>query len=364
MVFCCLLPWAWYRMNGLFRLTPMHQILTMFAVTTVFPVLLTGCAEDRTLVFDDLFREESRIALDSSDEFLIGLLPRIGTVTPDGDIIILDITPRVGIYDHAGAGKGTIGGPGDGPGEYRNPISVASQNGDLYLYDSMLSRISRYDDSYRFASSMPVSELLDEIDFSEEGRLYGYWSTHPSELVCELDDEGQLLRRFASQSENHNEAARSAGGGVVIWGGFLYTISPYEYTLSKYTLDGVLVDSVQGRSVHYVPPPEQYDPRILNDIPRLNEYHDQWSHILQILRIGDRGLAVVFATPGYTGAYLALYDLELNPIAEDIPLPDYTRAPGALFSRGDRLYMLVEPSDDQANPSVAVYTLRRSLDDL
>ena len=336
----------------------------MSAATAVFPVLLTGCAEGRTLVFDDIFREESRIALDSSDEFLIGPLPRIGTVTPDGDIIILDVTPRVGIYERTGAGKGRIGGPGDGPGEYRYPVSIASYNDDLYLYDRTLSRMSRYDSTFRFVSSMPVSEHLDEIHYSDDGRLYGYWSTHPTELICELDDEDQLFRRFAPQSENYNEASRSSGGGVVISGEFLYTISPYEYTLSQYTLDGVLVDSVQGRSAHYVPPPEQFDVRILNDIPRLNEYHDQWSHILQILRIGDRGLAVVFAAPGYSSAYLALYDSDLNPIAEDIQLPDYTRAPGTLFSRGDWLYMLVEPSDDQANPSVAVYTLRRSLDDL
>lgn len=341
----------------------MHPVLTMFAVTAVFPVWLSGCAEDSAPVFDDLFREDSRVVLDSRDEFLIGPLPRIGTVTPDGDIVILDITPRAGIYDRTGAGKGVIGGPGDGPGEYRNPVSIASYNDGLYLYDSMLSRISRYDQTYRFASSMPVSELLDEIDFSEEGRLYGYWSTHPSELVCELNDEGRLLRKFAPQSENYNEAARSAGGGVVISGGFLYAISPYEYTLSKYSLDGVLLGSVQSRSAHYVPPPDQFDVRILNDIPRLNEYHDQWSHILQILRIGDQGLAVVFAAPGYSRAFLALYDSDLNAIAEDIQLPDYTMAPGALFSRGDRLYMLVEPSDDEANPSVAVYTLRQSLDD-
>lgn len=345
-------------------MTPMHSVLSMFAVTAVFPVCLTGCAEERALVFEDIFREESRIVLDSRDEFLTGPLPRIGTVTADGDIVIMDITPRAGIYDRSGVGKGMMGGPGDGPGEYRNPVSITSHNGDLYLYDSMMSRISRYDRTFRFVSSMLVSELLDEIDYSEEGRLYGYWSTHPSELVCELDDDGQLLRRFAPQSENHNEAARSAGGGVVISEGFLYTISPYEYTLSKYSLDGVLVDSVQGRSAHYVPPPEQFDVRILNDIPRLDEYHDQWSHILQILRIGDRSLAVVFAEAGYSRAFLTLYDSDLNLIAEDIQLPDYTRAPGGLFSLGDRLYMLVEPSDDQANPSVAVYTLRRSLDDL
>ena len=211
---------------------------------------------------------------------------------------------------------------------------------------------------------MLISEHLDEIDYSVEGRLYGYWSTHPSELVCELDNEGRFVRRFAPQSQNYNLAASSRGGGVVISGGFLYTISPYEYTLSKYSLDGVLVDSVEGRSAHYVPPPDEFDPRILDDIPGLKSYHNQWSHILQILRIGDRGLAVVFAEPGYARAFLALYDLDLNPIAEDIQLPDYTRAPGGLFSRGDRLYMLVEPVDDQENPSVVVYSLKQPVDAL
>ena len=363
-MFCCLSPKTRDHVSRSFRASPMHSLLTVFAVTTVFPVLLTGCAEERTLVFDDIFREESRIVLDSRDEFLIGPLPRIGTVTADGDIVILDVTPRVGIYDKTGSGRGMIGGPGDGPGEYRYPVSIASHNGELYLYDSMMSRISRYDRTFRFVNSMLISEHIDEIDYSEEGRLYGYWSTHPSELVCELDNEGRFVRRFAPQSQNYNLAASSRGGGVVISGGFLYTISPYEYTLSKYSLDGALVDSVQGRSTHYVPPPELYDARILDDMPRLNEYHEQWSHILQILRIGDRGLAVVFAEAGYSRAFLALYDSELNPIAEDIQLPDYTRAPGGLFSHGDRLYMLVEPSDDQANPSVVVYTLRQSIDDL
>lgn len=325
---------------------------------------MSGCAEDRPLAFQDVFLEEKRIVLDSRDEFLVGPLSSIGTVTSQGDIIILDITPRVGIYDLSGAGKGRIGGPGNGPGEYRYPVSMATYGGDLYLYDNTLSRISRYDEAYRFVSSRLISENLNEVHFSDDGRLYGYWSVNPTELVCELDSEGQLLRRFAPQSENYSEAARSSGGGLVISEGFLYTISPYEYTLSKYSLDGVLVDSVEGRSAHYIPPPEEFDPRILNDMPSLKEYHNQWSHILQILRIGDRGLAVVFAEPGYSRAFLALYDLDLNPIAEDILLPDYTRAPGALFSRGDLLYMLVEPVDDQENPSVVVYTLKQPVDAL
>ena len=342
----------------------MRNLLTKIWVVLAFLPGWTGCATDRSIGFEDIFKEEKRIILDSRDEFLIGPMPQIGAVTADEDIVIFDVTPRVGVYDRTGAGKGSIGGPGNGPGEFRNPVSITSYANDLYLYDNTLSRISRYDETYGFVSSILVSEYLHEIDFSDDGRLYGYWSISPSELVCELDNEGRLLRRFAPQSENYNDAASSYGGGLVLTGGFLYTISPYEYIISKYSLDGVLVDSIQGQSAHYVPPPSQYNERILGDIPSMNEYHDQWSHILQILHIGDRGLAVVFEEPGFTRAFLALYDLDLNPIAEDIQLPDYMRSPDGLFSRGDRLYMLVEPADDLENPSVVVYSLRQSFVEL
>ena len=82
---------------------------------------LSGCAEARSLTFEDIFLEEKRIVLDSRDEFLIGPLPRIGAVTADGDIIILDITPRVGIYDKIGSWQGENRRTGRWPG--RVPLS-------------------------------------------------------------------------------------------------------------------------------------------------------------------------------------------------------------------------------------------------
>ena len=339
------------------------RISTMgIMVATVFLWCLSGCAEDKPLGFEDIFLEEKRIVLDSRDEFLIGPIPRIGTVTPNGDVVILDITPRVGIYGRTGAGKGSISGPGDGPGEYRYPLSLTFHENTFYLYDLTLSRISRYDRSYDFMSSFISSIMLDEVHVSREGRFFGYGdSGNKGDLVFELNDQGQVLRQFAPQSKNFNLAASSRGGGIVLLEEHLFFITPYEYALGKYTLDGRLVDSVQRESPHYAPPPEKYDSRILDDPSKLNSYHDQWSHILQILPIGRRGLGVVFAEPGYARTFLEIYDANLNLIAGDIKLPDYMNSSGALFSSGDRLYMLVEPTDDQKNPSVVVYALRRPL---
>ncbi len=342
------------------------RILTMtIAVAVVFMPSWAGCAQKRPSVFEDIFREEKRITLDARDEFLIGPIPRIGTVTAAGDIVIMDITPRVGIYDKSGVGEGRIGGAGDGPGEYRYPLSIASGGPDFYLYDMLLMRISHYDSSFKLVRSFLSTTRLDALHISQEGRFFGYGNSgNKGDLVFELNGQGQVLRQFAPQSQNFNQAARSRGGGIVLWEEYVFFITPYEYTLHKYTLDGQLVDVAQRESPRYVAPPEEYDPRILDDPSKLDEYHDQWSHILQILPIGGRGLGVVFAEPGYARTFLDIYDSDLNLIAGDIQLPDYMNYPGALYSSGDRLYMLVEPIDDQANPSVAVYSLRQSFDAL
>ncbi len=339
----------------------MRNLLTITVVVFVFIPSWAGHAQKKPYAFEDIFREEKRITLDSRDNFLIGPLPRIGTVTSAGDIIIMDITPRVGVYDETGVGKGRIGGPGDGPGEYRYPLSIASSGPDFYLYDMMLMRISRYDSSYKFVRSVISTTRLDELHISQEGRFFGYGdSGNRGDLVFELNDQGQILRQFAPQSKNFNPAASSRGGGIVLREEYVFFITPYEYTLHKYTLDGQIVETAPRESPQYIAPPKKYDPRILDDPSKLRAYHNQWSHILQILPIGDRSLAVVFAEPGYARTFIEIYDSNLNLIAGNIQLPDYMKSPGALFFRGDLLYMLVEPVDDLENPSVLVYSLRPS----
>ena len=335
---------------------------TRYLITIVIPLGLSGCDNNKQSAFDDIFRLESSIELDSRDEYLIGPLPRFGTVTPDADLLILDVTPRIGVFDSNGTGKGIMGSAGDGPGEYRYPLSLTYHGGDTYLYDMTLSRISRFNGSFDFTSSLISSVRLDGIEFADDGRCFGFGDTgNEGDLIFELDRQGQVVRQFAPQSKNFNYAASSRGGGLVMLKEHVYIITPYEYELRKYTLDGELMDGVQGRSPHYAPPPEQYDPQILDDFEKLQSYHNQWSHILQLVQIGEQGLGVVFAEAGYSRFFMDLYDSDLSLIASDIQLPEYMGYPGALYTRESRLYLLVEPSDDQANPSVVVYELRQPL---
>lgn len=328
---------------------------------------LACVSQERSLTFADVFREESRIDLDSSDEYLLGPLPTIGAVASNGDCIVMDfVTTRVDVFDGKGRGKKHLGAPGDGPGEYRYPLALAStHDGDFYLYDMMLSRVSIYGSDYAFKNSFSPSARLEDIHVTVEGRILGYVNTSGEpHVVHELNSQGGTLKEFAPQSENYNVAAASRGGGIVSIGRFLYVATPYEYTLRKYSLDGDLVKTAQGQSPFYTPLRKPPDAIVLDDMRKRDEYMRSWSQFYQLLKVDDHWLGAVYADPQGTRVFMDLYDSDLNRIAGSLQLPEFMGGPGALFTREGLLYLLVEPADESSNPTLVTYALRQPLDTL
>ena len=331
--------------------------------------IIWGCHKSKRqrFFFNDIFQKVSEIHLDSRKEFLLGALPKIGAIAPNGDYILVDpMTPQVLVFDSTGYGKTKIGRKGKGPGEYQYPVWLAYHKGDFYLYDSGLLRVSLYDTNYNYKSSFVLSTRVDKIYLTNKSRIFGYWGVSFSgDIVYEFDNRGKILNHFVPQSKNYTAAALYEGGGMVLLDKHLYVITPYEYTLAKYDLNGKLIKSVQGKSPHYVPPPRNINPdEIAADIRRLKKFHDSWSHIWQILQIGDKMIGVVFAEPGEARVFLDLYDADLNFITGDILLPEHMGYSGALFSKGNRLFLL-RPAKPAAeghlpNPTVVVYLLKEA----
>jgi len=89
--------------------------------------------------------EEASIGVESgADEYMFG---RIGAVYATDELIyVLDAqVPAVRVYDHDGTFVRTLGGEGQGPGEYTSPSLLTADNaGRVYLYDSRLGRINIY----------------------------------------------------------------------------------------------------------------------------------------------------------------------------------------------------------------------------
>ena len=171
------------------------------------------------------------------------------------------------------------------------------------------------------------------------------------------------MNSFTPQSKNYTRSAASEGGGILLIDQHLYVIGPYEYTLSKYELSGKLIKKVQGASSHYLPPSKNINETLLNDLYKLQQFHNSWSHIRQILQIGDKMIGVIFAEAGEARTFLDIYDANLNYITGDILLPDNLIAPKVFFTQGDCLYLLRQiisnTGGQLANPIVAVYSLEK-----
>ena len=320
--------------------------------------------------FEDLFKEIKFIKLDFDSNFCLSARPQICAVNQQGDIIILDNfnVRQILVFDNNGKKKAKIGSEGKENGKYLFPKSVFYQPllHKYYIYDGDLLRISEYNEDFSFSITFQVPFFLDEIIINSDKRIFGYTSTtiegHDG-VVHELNWSGKIVNSFAPQSRNFIRSAASEGGGILLINQHLYVITPYEYTLSKYELSGKLIKKVKGESSHYLPPSKNINEALLNDLYKLQQFHNSWSHIRQIIQIGDKMIGVVFAEPGEARVFLDIYDTNLNYINGNILLPDYVIGPKGLFMKGDYLYLLrqAKPSIDMqlVNPKVVVYSLEK-----
>lgn len=90
----------------------------------------------------------------------------------DGGIAVLDgQAAEVRLFDAAGQYRGTLGGKGDGPGEFRSPVDLAVVSGDtLAVYDPVPGRVTRFDPN---AGTHRVTTLESIETQVSDGRLLG-----------------------------------------------------------------------------------------------------------------------------------------------------------------------------------------------
>ncbi len=89
--------------------------------------------------------EEASIGVDAgADEYMLGSVGGIAA-TADRIFVIDQQVPALRVYDHGGTYLRDLGGPGQGPGEFERPSSVAvAADGRVFLRDDRARRISVY----------------------------------------------------------------------------------------------------------------------------------------------------------------------------------------------------------------------------
>lgn len=327
--------------------------------------------------FGDVYTEIRQIPLANDSDFTLSALPWFSAINEQGDFIVLDNfgVRQILVFDSEGGSKAKIGSLGTNADQYLYPDNLfySDQTHKYYVYDGDLLRIQEYNHDFTFNSSVDLPLYLGQMIVTGDDRFFCYASGVASRkgadrVVYECTKSGEIKNSFADQYEEFSTAGESRGGGIVLLGSHLYVITPYEYKLQKYDLGGELIRSVRGRSSHYVPPSTDFDEReIASDLRKRQAYHATWSHIRQLLKIGDEMIGVVLAEPNERRVFLDLYDTDLNYVTGDLQLPEHIGGGSqGIVSKGDRLYLLrtenpVVLSEDVKNlpnPTVVVYELQ------
>lgn len=319
--------------------------------------------------FEELFEPVRTFRLAGEEDFPLSVRPLLKEINKAGELVVLDkLNVRdVVVFTPDGVAVGRIGGEGYEPGKYIYPHTVAYDRAQeiYYVYDGDLLRTSVYASDFRFERLFQMPLFLDTLTVTDNSRIYGYMSSKTGindspDLVYELDAYGKVIRSFAPQSSNYNGWAATEGGGVVSVDPYLYFITPYELSMSVFSQDGDLLLHRELGSPRYVPPgpapPEPADDDA--KFKALDAYHRSWSHIRQVLSLGDKVIAVVIGDPGLDSCYLSLFSLDLEPLAVEIDLPPFL---GDLHAHGDSLYLMAAEREEREgkllNPTVIEYRL-------
>jgi len=318
--------------------------------------------------FNDYFQKISEVKLVETDGFHLSVLPRLVGINENNDFIILDNlnVRNVLVFDKNGTPRTKIGSFGRDQHQFLFPETLYYQKErkEYYIYDSDLLRILVFDNNFEFKYNFFLPLFLEQIIVTKKGRIFCYTSGVPNEkgpdrVIYECTREGKIINKFAKQSKNYCKAGESKGGGIVLKSKNLFVITPYEYEIRKYNLDGKLIKKIQGNSLFYTPPIKIKDLSILKDFKKRNQYHNSWSHIRQIISIGEDFIGIIYLEPGGPRSFLDIYDLNLNIIEKNIQMPQYVGGPAGVFSEGDFIYLLKRPKEATKNniipPSIEIY---------
>jgi len=309
------------------------------------------------LQFEKLFMVIRRIPLASPDGFHLGPMPSIGAINRRGEFIILDNygVRQIVVFDDNGNPKARIGSQGNGRGQYLFPDNLFFQRDldRLFVYDGDLLKVLEFDEKNNYVADLDLPIYLEQLLVTGEERYFCYTSgTAGSQgidrVVYEFDKEGSLQNKFLKMPKAYSPAAESKGGGILLFNDSFYVITPYEYTISKFSISGKMLEQASFQSPFYTPIKMYANSNVETDFTERKRYHSTWSHILQIIQIGENQLGVVFNEAGTSRDYLDIFDISLRKIAGSILLPDHLAGPHALYTLGDRLYM-VEPLSNEGS---------------
>lgn len=315
--------------------------------------------------FSSIFLKVNKIPLESKEGFYLSDSPRLCGITANNQFIILDnvIKRQISVYNSNGIGLRKIGNEGRGPGEYLYPEDIYWNGEKFYLLDSDLLRLSIYNAEFQYIEDFNIKYPFYQL-ITVGNKIFCYrsnmaYKSMNNDVVFTLDHTAKIINHFHRQSENYNVAAEAKGGGITVLNNYLFVITPYEYSINKYTLTGKSVKKVVVSSPYYKSPNNDINiKKVTSQAKNLFEYHKTWSPILQLLKIGEK-IAVIYKIPQEEGnlKLMDIYSQNFELLHSNIVLMSNI---SNIISRNNKIFFLEDKylTDDGnilKNPHIMIY---------
>lgn len=147
----------------------MHRISSILVSMLVVALFFTSCTSDKGADFDDWSIAEQELSLtedlrvSETENFFFGSATTVD-VTSNGRMVVADREANnVKVLRPDGSLLDTLGGPGEGPGEFQQVAQVQVARGDsLYAYDFRQSRLTVFGPDAPYSVSRTVNVPREE----------------------------------------------------------------------------------------------------------------------------------------------------------------------------------------------------------
>lgn len=316
--------------------------------------------------FNDLFELYEEIKLKGK---MLGSIIRIKKM-PNGHFgIIDDSSKRLNIFNPEGQFIKTVGGLGEGPGEYLNAADFTFDNeGNVYILDPGLYKLLSFDGQGNFKWSRRINEYADNI-FLFDNKLYLYNTVNmidrPSGACYDLNS-GEKLFDFAEPTEylkllikNKYISLLVNSKSAEIYNNKIYLINPYQYAIRVFNLSGSEDKFIYGASKYFIP----YDSSKEFDLFSVNP-QNFFKSVLNSVSIWSDIIIISFLNNEMKSIFIDFYSLTGHKLNKNsIEIPENLFNPKSFFpfyiDSENLFYYYLQPQPDSLlllpNPIVMKY---------
>lgn len=156
--------------------------------------------------------------------------------------------PALALLDSTGRAIRSVGGVGDGPGEFRLPTVLARFRGDsIWVYDRGQRRVSVLSADYHFVRSFSMPYSVDGLVGRDDGTMFMNGIVPTREKaglpIHAISPEGEILRSFGDQEPEFRARNPNFQRRLLVWakGRLISLPALREYRIEEWSAEGTLL---------------------------------------------------------------------------------------------------------------------------